>query len=394
MDTPLAGTRTRGIMDSTEFTELAATVPLVDHHCHGVSQAPVTAEVFEDLGTESDSPQPDGFNVFDSPVGVAIRAECAARLGLPRHASSADYLAGRAALGEEQATARLLTGTGISRYIVETGYRSDDILSPEETAALGEAASSQVVRLEVIAEQLAAEDPAAGDFATAYTERLAATAATAVGLKSIIAYRFGLDFDPARPTAAEVRAAAGEWLRETAGQPRRRLEHPVLLRHVLWSGVDLGMPLQFHVGYGDSDIVLHRCDPTQMTSFIHATQGSGCSVMLLHCYPFIREAGYLAQVYPHVYLDTGAAVHFTGASSQALIAHSLEVAPFAKLLFSSDAFGLGEFYYLGALLWRRGIAAIIGGWLERDEIGGADADRYLRAIAHGNADRVYGTQSA
>jgi hypothetical protein len=394
MDTPPAGTRTRGIMDITEFTELAASVPLVDHHCHGVTRSPVSAEVFEDLGTESDSPQPAGFDVFDSPIGVAIRAECAPRLGLPRHASPADYLAARAAIGGEEATARLLTGTGISRYIVETGYRSDDILSPEETGALGSAASSQVVRLEVVAEQLAAEDPAAADFGAAYAERLAAAAATAVGLKSIIAYRFGLDFDPARPTRAEVAAAAGEWLRDTAGQPRRRLEHPVLLRHVLWTGVDLGLPLQFHVGYGDSDIVMHRCDPTQMTAFLHATQGSGCAVMLLHCYPFIREAGYLAQVYPHVYFDTGAAVHFTGASSAALIAQSLEVAPFAKLLFSSDAFGLGELYYLGALLWRRGMAAVIGGWLERDEISGPDAARYLHAIAHGNADRVYGQPSA
>ena len=67
-------------------------------------------------------------------------------------------------------------------------------------------------------------------------------------------------------------AAAGEWLRGPASPPRaRRLEHPVLLRAVLWAGVDLGKPLQFHVGYGDSDIVLHRCDPTKMTGFLHAT---------------------------------------------------------------------------------------------------------------------------
>jgi hypothetical protein len=167
----------------------------------------------------------------------------------------------------------------------------------------------------------------------------------------------------------------------------------VLLRAVLWAGVELGKPLQFHVGYGDSDIVLHRCDPTKMTGFLHATASSGGPVMLLHCYPFIREAGYLAQVYPHVYLDTGAAVHFTGASSRALIAHSLEVAPFAKILFSSDAFGLAELYYLGALLWRRGIGAIFSEWVGRDEISGADAARYLHAIAHGNAERVYGVSA-
>ncbi|HEY1641876.1 MAG TPA: amidohydrolase family protein [Streptosporangiaceae bacterium] len=379
-------------MNAAEITQLASTVPLVDHHCHGLVRTPVTAAVFEDLGTESDSGQPAGFTAFDSPLGVAIRAECGPLLGLPRHAAPADYLAARSAIGDAEAARRLLAGTGISRYLVETGYRSDDILSPEQTAGLGGGAASQVVRLEVVAEQLAASGVGAAEFSARFAEALAAAAGPAVGLKSIIAYRFGLDFDPARPSADEVTAAAGEWLAAGPADAtgRWRLEHPVLLRAVLWAGVELGKPLQFHVGYGDSDIVLHRCDPTKMTGFLHATASSGCSVMLLHCYPFIREAGYLAQVYPHVYLDTGAAVHFTGASSRALIAHSLEVAPFAKILFSSDAFGLAELYYCGALLWRRGIGAIFSGWVARDEISGADAARYLHAIAHGNAERVYG----
>jgi predicted TIM-barrel fold metal-dependent hydrolase len=384
-------------MNVADITQLAGTVPLVDHHCHGLVRTPVTAGVFEDLATESDGPQPAGFTVFDSPLGVAIRAECAPLLGLDRHAAPADYLAARTALGAEQAARRLLTATGISRYIVETGYRSDDILSPDETARLGAGTSSQVVRLEVIAEQLAAGGVTAADFQARYAEALAAAAGAAVGLKSIIAYRYGLDFDPVPPTPAEVAAAAGQWLAAgPAGvaEGRWRLDHPVLLRAVLWAGVQLRKPLQFHVGYGDSDIVLHRCDPTKMTGFLHATAASGCAVMLLHCYPFIREAGYLAQVYPHVYLDTGAAVHFTGASSRALIAQSLEVAPFAKLLFSSDAFGLAELYYCGAGLWRRGIGAILAGWVERDEISGADAARYLHAIAHGNAERVYGEPAA
>ena len=383
-------------MNAEQIRELASTVPLVDHHCHGLVRTPITAEVFEDLATESDTGQPDGFTVFDSPLGVAIRAECGPLLGLPRHAAPADYLAARSALGDAESARRLLAGTGISRYLVETGYRSDDILSPAETAGLGGGTSSQVVRLEVIAEQVAAAGTGAEEFGARFADALAEAAAPTVGLKSIIAYRYGLDFDPAPPSVREVAAAAGEWLAAGPADPatgRWRLEHPVLLRAVLWAGVALGKPLQFHVGYGDSDIVLHRCDPTKMTGFLHATASAGCPVMLLHCYPFIREAGYLAQVYPHVYLDTGAAVHFTGASSRALIAQSLEVAPFAKLLFSSDAFGLAELYYLGARLWRQGTGAILASWVERDEISAADAARYLHAIGHGNAERVYGVSA-
>ena len=52
--------------------------------------------------------------------------------------------------------------------------------------------------------------------------------------------------------------------------------------------------------------------------------------MLLHCYPFHREAGYLAQVFPHVYFDVGLAVNYTGRAAGAVLAESLELAPFGK----------------------------------------------------------------
>ena len=43
-------------------------------------------------------------------------------------------------------------------------------------------------------------------------------------------------------------------------------------------------------------------------------------VLLLHCYPFHREAGYLAQVFSHVYVDAGLATHNLGARAPALLA--------------------------------------------------------------------------
>ena len=155
-------------MNASELTELANTVPLADNHCHGVVGTPVTAATFADLATESDRPQPAGFTVFDSPLGVAIRAECAPMLGLPRHASAGEYLAGRAAVGDEEVSRRLLTATGISHYLIDTGYRSDDILSPEATAALGGGTSREIVRIEVLAEQLAAEGAGAAEFGTRF----------------------------------------------------------------------------------------------------------------------------------------------------------------------------------------------------------------------------------
>jgi uncharacterized protein len=101
--------------------------------------------------------------------------------------------------------------------------------------------------------------------------------------------------------ASRAVRAAGDWLRRCAQDGRARLDDSVLPRQVLWAGVDLGLPLQFHVGFGDSDIVLHRCDPARMTGFIQAVWPMGPQVMLLHCYPYHRRAGYLAHMFTRMY---------------------------------------------------------------------------------------------
>ena len=71
-------------------------------------------------------------------------------------------------------------------------------------------------------------------------------------------------------------------------------------------------------------------------------------MLLLHNYPYHRNAAYLAQVFDHVFMDLGLAVHNTGALSTAMLRETLELVPFGKLLFSSDAYGLAELYLLGA----------------------------------------------
>ncbi len=157
-----------------------------------------------------------------------------------------------------------------------------------------------------------------------------------------------------------------------------------------WTAVDLGMPLQFHVGYGDSDVDLADCDPLRLTAFLRATEERGVPVMLLHNYPFHRHAAYLAQVFDHVFLDVGLATHNTGALSVALVRESLELAPFGKLLFSSDAFGLAELYHLGAVLFRRGLGDLLDTLVDDGELSAADADHVAALVGHVNARRVYG----
>ncbi|MBV8993925.1 MAG: amidohydrolase family protein [Pseudonocardiales bacterium] len=364
-------------------------LPLVDHHVHGATIATLDGGLFEAGFTESPWPAPTGTTHLDSQLGFAVRRWCAPVLDLPAHARAEAYLARRRELGAYEVTGRLLAASGVERFIVDTGYQIGHILGHSEMAAVSGATASEIVRLESVAEQIAANGVDAAGFADRFAATLDDRARRAAGLKSVIAYRYGLDFDPDPPTPAAVRQAAGQWLRgrETS---QLRLTDPVLLRHLLWVGAERGLPLQFHVGYGDPDLTLHRCDPSLMTEFLRRVQDRRVPVMLLHCYPYHRSAGYLAHVFPHVYLDVGLAVNYTGARSRAIVAEALEVAPFGKLLFSSDAWGPAELHYLGAVLWRRAMASVVGEWVESGEWSAADALRVVRMVGADNAKRVYG----
>jgi uncharacterized protein len=363
---------------------------LVDHHVHPALAAETGQAEFEQLITESDRPLPAGLTQFDSQLGVAIRRWCAPVLDLEPFPGPADYLARRSALGAAEVTRRLLRATGTAHFLLDTGYVRPGLLDLPGMREAAGARADEVVRLESVAEQAVLDgDRSAAGFAARFAAALARQAATAVGLKSIVGYRFGLDFDPGPPAAAEVTAAAGGWLRQIEATGQVRVEDPVLLRHLLWTGLGLGLPLQLHTGFGDPDADLRRCDPLLLRGFLQQTEAAGVPVMLLHCYPYHRGAGYLAQAFPHVYLDVGLAINYAGARAAAVVAESLELAPFGKVLFSSDAWGPPELHYLGALLWRRATARVLGGWVADGDWSHADALRVAEMVGAGNARRVY-----
>jgi hypothetical protein len=165
---------------------------------------------------------------------------------------------------------------------------------------------------------------------------------------------------------------------------------PVLLRHVLWCGVDTGLPLQLHTGFGDPDEDLHRADPALLAGFCRATAESGTPLVLLHCYPYHRQAAWLAHVFEHVYFDVGLASTFVGPSrAGTLLAEALELAPFGKLLYSSDAYGLPELYAVAAVAFRRALAEVLDGWVTDQAATEQDAHRIARMLAADNARRLY-----
>lgn len=367
------------VSDTSALAQHVGEVALVDQHVHGCWLAPGDRRRFENALNEANS-EPITYSGFDSQLGFAVRAHCAPVLGLAKHADPQSYWERRSQFEEEELARLFLAAAGVSDWLVDTGIGSGGVAGVVDMARLSGDRAREVVRLEEVAEQ-AAQAP--GDYAAAFEEILHRRAAGAVGTKSILAYRGGFDGDLSEPSAAEVAQAAGRW-RERSGA---RLQDRVLLRFGLHQALRLGKPLQFHVGFGDRDCDLHQANPLLLVDFLR--DAADVPIVLLHCYPYEREAGYLAQAFNNVYLDGGLSVNHLGARSPAFLARLLEMAPFSKILYSSDGFGPAELHFLGAALWRRGIDRVLREFVDRGDWSEADAIRVVDLIARENATRIY-----
>jgi hypothetical protein len=197
----------------------------------------------------------------------------------------------------------------------------DDGFPPPEVGTtwyeLGELAGCRalpVLRLETRGERAAAEAEAARDRGFA-------------ALKTIAAYRGGLD-RVSEPVVAALEA------NESTGDP---------------------LPVQVHCGFGDSDLHLWRADPGYLKPLVERFRDT--QFVLLHCYPFVREAGWLAHVYGNVWFDLSLTIPHVSRPVAAL-EEALELAPISKLLYASDAARTPELYLLAATWWRDALAEV------------------------------------
>jgi len=215
------------------LADVIDSMPLIDHHCHGVVSGELDAAGLEALISEGGAPAA-GMTNFDAPVGLAIRRHCAPLLDLEPHAPREAYLARRADLGGAEATRRLLAGVATSDFCVDTGHLPDGLSTPEELAAIAGGRAHHIVRLEAVAESVAAAGVEPSEFAATYSVALRAAIdeVGAVGVKSIAAYRVGLDLDPTPPEPAAVTAAAARWLSDSPSPDGRwRLADPAAARN-------------------------------------------------------------------------------------------------------------------------------------------------------------------
>jgi hypothetical protein len=358
-------------------------IAVFDHHAHAISDGSGIARDFPWMLTEASSP--DAIAAMrDHPAYVRAIRDLSGFLEVKE--SEQAILEERERAGFEAYARRLLVACRFAEMLVDDGLPMPGAIALGRQADLAAAPMRRVLRIERTVEEAAEGWPA---FEVA-RERFRADVTAAVdggaaGLKTIAAYRCGFSLpDPDRDDAS---AAYERW----RSNGSTRLVEPALVSFFLDEALEATgerLPLQVHTGLGDTDLVMHAADPWLLRPLFE--RRPRVTFVLLHCHPFIRQASYLASVYPQVYFDLSLTMTFAPHRGAEMLLEAFELAPVTKVLFATDASWSPEPFYLATRWWREELARALGQLCADGSVDEGTAVRWGANVLAGNARRIYG----
>jgi predicted TIM-barrel fold metal-dependent hydrolase len=274
--------------------------------------------------------------------------------------------------------ASLLRATRTEWLLIDDGFPPPgEGAGWERMGELAAARAAPVMRIERVAEEAIARGVGLDELRAHVRAQVAAARDRGyAGLKTIAAYRSGLDIGGADADAA---AAA---LRARAARLESKALLDLLLGDALEANAADPLPVQVHCGFGDADLFLPGADPSLLGPIVE--RFATTPFVLLHCYPFVRQASWLAHVYANVFLDVSLTIPHVWRAAE-MIREALELAPVSKLLYASDAARTPELYYLAATWSRAALAEVLA-----EALPAGEAETAARRVLRENALGLYG----
>lgn len=303
-----------------------------------------------------------------------------------------DFLAFRSKQNSTSFIRMLWDDVSIGAIIVDDGFRAADSFSLGELADVCGRPVFECRRIEKVLEQCLTEkaelsfDKFLDDFGK---ELFKEGSAKLVSLKTICGYRGGLDLSmPSRSEAEQDYDRLRKENPKVLRVERRPFYHYVLLQAFEMAG-EHGLPVQIHTGIGDDDADLLQCNPALMQKIFRSRSYAKTKFVLLHCFPFIREAAFMCALYPHVYMDLSLSVSLASSASASMISEALAGAPATKLLAGSDGHSCAEAHWYGMLCWKRGLTRALFEMINNASITHREAEQMAAFILHDNAIKLY-----
>jgi predicted TIM-barrel fold metal-dependent hydrolase len=378
-------------MEALDFTQLA----VVDNHCHGIMRDQAFGDItgWRQAFTESK----DTGMARDHVASTAFYRRLLRTLAdfLDCEPEEEAVFAARTSRDGRELTGALLSAANVDTLLLDTGFPPpEEVLPVPELGEVGGCRTEPMLRLEILMEGLLAEHDSLEDVKEAlFAELYDVRDRGYVALKSIAAYRTGLDIREWSPE--ETEESLQEYRRDAGAGPARLVHKPLLdtlLHFAFAQAARQEVPVQFHVGYGDADTDLLLGNPLYLRPVLQRPDYRGMPVVLLHeCYPYTRQGGYLAAIYQNVYLDLSYGIPLLGFGEMlSFTRQALGVAPSSKLMYSSDGIGVPELHWISAIDGRRVIGEALGELVSRGELDLAGAEATGEDVLHANATRLYG----
>jgi uncharacterized protein len=370
-------------------------IPLADNHCHGIyrTQKPTDTTAWRRHFTESSDPGMSKEHVATTLFYRRLIREMAAFLAC--EPTEEAVLAARQQYDDSDLVRKLLHAANFAVLFVDKGYPAPELAFPD--AVLSDLARCQVapmLRMELLMQQLVAEHNTLAMVTEALQTVLHDVRGQGyVALKSIVAYRTGLNICTWDNSAVEAAFAAAR--REVQEKGTVRLAHKPLLDtllHVTFAeAARQELPVQFHTGYGDTDADMLLANPLHLRAVLEQPKYRAMPVVILHeSYPYTRQGVYLAAVYENVYFDLSYGIPFLGYNEMIEFTRAaFDVAPSSKLLYSSDGVGVPEIHWMSALDGRRILGQVLGERVATGELSPTEAEAAGVAVLRDNAMRLY-----
>ena len=284
-------------------------------------------------------------------------------------------------------TKNLFQDVSLEGLLVDFGYASEPIEKEEFDRLVG-FHTLEVFRIEPLMDTLREQYTDFQQFIEVYQEKLRneLTKMHVLGLKSIIAYRSGLDIENKDKDAASKQYEA---FRNDKRSKVKSLRDYCL--HVAMEECHrANKVMHIHTGVGDGEVVLPKASQSLLIDMLRDEKYINTQVHLVHGgYPWIEEAAFITSILPNVYMDISLQNPFIGHGVRRIISQVFEFAPFNKVMYGSDAFTVPEMNWLGVLLFKECFEDVLNEWIEKKYMDEKTAQEIGEMVLYRNFENVY-----
>jgi predicted TIM-barrel fold metal-dependent hydrolase len=383
-----------------------SSISLIDNHCHPFLPEREPKIDFSKFFTISTVPEVKTIDIENTIIYRRMIKELKRILNIENEIKLIEKRMKEYHTTPREYISKLFTDANIDTLIIDLGYPAKEYhgysISAKEFSNLVPCKVKTNYRIEPLIYDLFMKNIPFEDFINEYTYSVerAVTKEKYVSVKTVMSYRFGINTQKRNEKEVnkiyEKMRETNELLIPFAKKTNSMVEKEKVIReYLLFKTLELcnkfDIPFQIHTGMGSApNIDVRSANPLHLINIITDPELNKVKIVLVHSgYPYVEEAGYLANQYPNVYIDISEMNPFISIGVKNKILSLLEMAPTTKIMYGSDGFYTPEVYWIAAIIAREALSQALDQLIKRKFIDEDYGYKSAKFILHDNAKKLY-----